>query len=212
MGAELYFRRAIEDLKMLNAAPALLKLAERACRDERKHGLWGRDWAVFFGHSDHSEPVANRTRALEFAGADERDNRILRFAFAAFTETAGCHVLGDVRPRITFPPLRRNNQQHLSDEVVHARLCWGFLSSLGQRDRAMLKRFLPTLLRTLPVAVCDGPESDEYDHLVPFGYLTPRVLHDAHQRALHEVIGPGLQYLGLVSGGVAMELKKGVAA
>jgi hypothetical protein len=211
MGAESYFRRVIEDLKILHAAPALLKLAERACRDERKHGLWGRDWAVFFGHPDHSEPVASRTRPLEFRGASARDNRILRVAFAALTETCGCHVLADVRPRITFPPLRRNNQQHLSDEVVHARLCWGFLTSLGQRDRAMLQRFLPTLLRALPIAVCDGPESDDYDHLVPWGYLTPRVLNDSYQRALREVIEPGLLYLGLVPGGVASELEKGAA-
>jgi hypothetical protein len=211
MGAELYFRRVIEDLHVLGAPSTLRDVAERARRDELKHGLWGRDWAVFFGHNDHSAPAAQRTSPLAFEGASTRDNRILRIAFAAFTEACGCHVLQDIRPRITFEPLRRNNQQHLSDEVVHARLAWAFLATLSERDRNMLQQFLPLLLRILPHAVCDGPESDAYDHLVPWGYLTPRVLQTSHRRAVRELIGPGLEYLDLLSTDVAVELTRGAA-
>lgn len=211
MGAELYFQRVIADLKALGAPEALMSLAERARRDERKHALWGRDWAVFFGHPDQSDPVAQRTRPLTFPFADARDNRILRIAFAAFTETCGCHVLQDIRPRITFAPLRKNNQQHQRDEIVHARLAWAFLATLNERDRAMLRAFVPRLLRLLPQAVCDGPESDAYDRLVPWGYLTPRVLRAAQERALREVIHPGLQYLGLGAGGASIEGQRGAA-
>ncbi|HXS17244.1 MAG TPA: hypothetical protein VN764_08645 [Polyangiaceae bacterium] len=197
MGAELFFVRLLDDLRVLGAAGPLLKLGERCRRDERKHGLWGRDWAVCFGHPDVSDPVAQRTRALTFPRAGERDNRLLRITFAALTESCGCQVLLDIRPRITFEPLRKNNQLHLADEVVHARLAWAFLTTLSASDRRLIERYVPLLLRLLPQVVCDGPESDDYDYLVPWGYLTPSVLRAAHQRALVEVIEPGLEYLGI---------------
>lgn len=206
MGAELFFVRLLDDLRVLGAERPLLEIGERCRRDEHKHGLWGRDWAVFFGHPDTSDPVAQRRRALTFPGASARENRILRIAFAAFTETCGCQVLADIRPRITFDALRKNNQLHLADEVVHARLAWGYLATLTQRDRELVGRYVPTMLELLPRAVCDGPESDDLDHLVPWGYLTPSLLHAAHGRALREVIEPGLAHWG-----IRQQLQRGAA-
>lgn len=199
MGAERFFVRLIDDLQVLGSPQPLVDLAMRGREDERRHGLWGRDWAVFFGHEDESEPVAKRTQELRFPGASARENRILRFVFAAMTETHGCHVLTDIRARIRYAPLRENNREHLADEVMHARLCWGFLSTLGDKDRTMVRQFLPVLLQILPAAVCEGPESDEFEHLVPWGYLTPRVLRAAHERALREVILPAFSHLNIAN-------------
>lgn len=196
MGAERFFTRLLDDMQVLGVDPAILELAQRGPGDERKHGLWGRDWAVFFGSKDQTDPVASRIRELTFPGATPHQNRVLRLAFCCFTETVGCHTLTDIRPRITYPPLRALNRTHLADETVHARIGWAYLASAGPEERATIQRFLPVLLGFLPIACCEGPEDERYEHLVPLGYLTPRVLHGALQRALREVILPGLEHLG----------------
>lgn len=197
MGAEIAFRQVREDMEILGAPASLLAIAERAIQDERKHGHWGRDYALRFGGTDTSEPVASRTRLLEFPRASSRDNRVLRIAFCCFNETVGCHVLQDVRPRITTPDLRSNNQQHLADELQHARVGWGFLSILGPADRALVHRYRKILLRMVQIAACEGGEKPEFDHLVPYGYFTPQVLKAGYERAVAEVIDPGLAHLAI---------------
>lgn len=197
MGAEIAFRQVKDDLVTLGAPAPLVALAERAIKDERKHGYWGRDFALRFGGTDESLPVASRTRTLTFPGASERDNRILRVTFCCFNETVGCHVLQDIRPRIEEPELRDNNHQHLADELQHARVGWGFLSTLGACDRALVHRYLPLLLRMVHIACCTGPERADLEHLVPFGYFTPRVLQAAYDRAVAEVIRPGLAHFSI---------------
>src|SRR6187455_566253 len=81
MGAEIAFKQVRDDLQNLGAPAPLLALADRAIKDERKHGHWGRDWALRFGGTDESAPRASRTRLLEFPGASARDNQILRITF-----------------------------------------------------------------------------------------------------------------------------------
>lgn len=196
MGAWVAFRYLVEDLETLGSPSPVIELAKRAVDEERRHSLWGRDWAIRFGHPDLGLPKPRATRPLTFRGASERDNRLLRVAFYCFTETCGCTVLQDIRPRIVHPQLRSLNRQHLADEVQHARLCWAHLSTLGERDRAVLRSWLPELLRLLPEAFCESDEGD-FEELVPVGYFTPRVLRDAHDRALREVILPGLNHLGV---------------
>lgn len=198
MGAEIAFRQVREDLEVLGAPAPLLQIADRAIVDERKHGHWGREFSLRFGGTDESEPSASRTRTIEFPGASPRANRVLRIAFCCFNETVGCHVLQDIRPRITQRELRENNQQHLADELQHARVGWGFLSLLGPNDRALIERYRPLLMRLVQIGCCTGPEREEFDHLVPYGYFTPTVLVRAHARALVEVIEPGLRHLSIM--------------
>jgi len=197
MGAEIAFRQVREDLELLGAPSALLALADRAIVDERKHGHWGREFSVRFGGTDGSVPVASRTRTLEFPGASARDNRVLRIVFCCMNETVGCHVLQDIRPRIHDPVLRDNNHQHLADELQHARVGWGFIATLAAEDRALVQRYRALLLRMVHKCCCEGPEQDEFEHLVPYGYFTPKVLHHAYERALTEVIDPGLAHFAV---------------
>jgi hypothetical protein len=196
MGASIAFRYLVDDLEALGSPSPVIELARRAVSDERNHSLWGRDWALRFGHPDLGAPEPRSTEALAFKNASERDNRLLRVAFYCLTESCGCTFLQDLRPRITHPELRALNRRHLADEVQHARLCWAHLSTLGPRDRAMLTEWMPTLLQLLPTIFCDGDEGD-HEELVPFGYFTPRLLREAHQRALAEVIRPGFAHLGM---------------
>jgi hypothetical protein len=196
MGAWYAFGYLHEDLTALGAPGPLVELARHGIDEERRHALWARDWALRFGHPDRGEPQPRSTRPLTFPGASARENRQLRIAFACLTETCGCVVLQDIRPRVLDPELRRLNQRHLADEVKHARVGWGHLATLSDDDRRLVRAWMPELLRVLPQAVCEGPESD-FEELVGCGYFTPTVLRRAHERALREVIVPGLVHLEL---------------
>ncbi len=192
------FRHVLEDLR-LEAAPApVLRLAERAVADERRHALWCRDWALAFGHEDLGPVQPRATRPIAFESASPAENRLLRIAFCCLTETVGCFVLREARPRIQSPPLRKLNQRHLADELQHCRVGWGYLSSLDAQKKQVLRAWLPRLLELLPVACAEGPEQDR-EELVPFGYFTPRLLVRAHQQAIQQVVLPGLHHLGLES-------------
>jgi hypothetical protein len=196
MGAVLAFRQIVEDLTELEAPAPVIALAQRAVEDERKHGQWGGEWARFFGHPDASVPEPSRTRKLMFPGASARENRVLRIVFCCMTETVGCHLLRDIRPQLTYPALRELNRLHLADELQHARVGWAHLSTLDARDRALVEDWLPELSKLVIAACCEGPEQD-YERLVPYGYLTPRLLFSAYDHALDEVLRPGLSHLGI---------------
>lgn len=190
------FRHVLADLRAEGSPDAVVALAARAVEDEYQHALWCRDLARRFGRTGEDEPRPRGEEAVTFRGANEAENPLLRITYCCFTETVGCHILQQVRPRLSDPELRKLNRRHLADELSHSRVGWGHLASLGADKKKMLRRFVPSLLATLPKTVCDGPEQD-WEDLVPFGYFTPRLLRAAHDQALAEVIIPGLSELGL---------------
>jgi len=192
------FRHVLDDLKAEGSPSALIALAERAVLDEHRHALWCRDWARRFGRPDASEPRPRSEQRVAFGGATESDNRVLRVALCCFTETVGCFILRHVRPRVSDPELRALNRRHLADELQHSRVGWGYLASLDERRKDLLRERVSELLEALPVACCEGREQD-LEELVPFGYFTPRLLRAAHDEAVREVIVPGLAHLGLRS-------------
>lgn len=193
------FQHVLGDLEAEGAPEPVVALARRAVADEHRHAMWCRDWAVSFGHPGGA--VEPRTAAsIGLPGAPEPENRLLRIALCAFTETVGCVILRRVREVVTDPALRKLNQRHLSDELQHSRVGWAYLSSLSEERRAALRKILPLLLEVLEHAACDGPEQDR-EELVPYGYFTPRLLRAAYDEAHSGIIRPGLEALGL--GGVA---------
>jgi hypothetical protein len=187
------FRHVLDDLRAEGSPAPILTLAERAVADEHKHALFCRDWAVRFGHQG-GEVQPRSLIPLQFRGAAERENRLLRILLCCFTETVGCFILQHVRQVVTEPELRRLNQQHMADELQHSRVGWGHLSTLGGSDRDFLRAWSPRVLALLPAACCEGPEQ-ELEELVPFGYFTPHLLRAAYDEALNEVILPGLSHL-----------------
>lgn len=191
------FGHVLEDLQQEQAPHTLVALAERAVKDEQQHALWCRDWAVRFGHPG-GEVRPRSTRPLAFAGASERENRLLRISLCCFTETVGCVILRLIRPRISEPELLELNHRHMADELQHSRVGWGYLATLSETQKAYLTSQLGALLQLLRVTCCEGDEQDD-ESLVPFGYFTPRLLRTAHDEALHELILPGLAHLNIQS-------------
>jgi len=80
--------------------------------------------------------------------------------------------------------------------VQHTRVGWGHLATFTPATREVVEPWVPKLLEALRQVACEGPELDR-EELVPFGYFTPRVLRDAHDEALRDVILPGLAHVGL---------------
>lgn len=190
------FQHVLEDLRVEGSPDGIIALAERAVRDEHRHALWCREWAEHFGHAG-GELKPRSESTITFRGATEAENRLLRIALCCLTETVGCFTLQHARPVMKDAALRKQNQRHMADELKHSRVGWGHLSILDRSQRDCLSAWMPRLLRVLSEVCCDGPEEARED-LVPFGYFTPRLLRDAHDEALREVIVPGLDHLSIM--------------
>jgi len=189
------FGHVLQDLRAERAPAVLIDLAERAVKDEYQHALWCRDWAVRFGHPG-GDVRPRSERRLEFAGVNESDNRLLRIALCCFTETVGCVILRLIRPVVTEPELLELNHRHLSDELQHSRVGWGYLATLTDARKAALSARLPQLFHILAKTCCEGNEQDD-EALVPYGYFTPRLLKAAHDEAVRDLILPGLAHLAI---------------
>ncbi len=188
------FRQARQDLERLGVSEQVLALADRSVDDEYLHSEWCGEWAVRFGHPGGEIRVRDE-RPLTFPGAPAEHQGLLRVAFLALTETVGCHVLTSARPSLVDVELRAQNRRHLSDEVRHARVGWSALAELGRPSLAPLGRYWSRLLEAL-VQLHDGDSELERGDLVAYGYFSRSLLLEATDRALVEVIVPGLRHLG----------------
>jgi hypothetical protein len=190
------WRHVLSDLRMEGSPSPVVELAERAVADEHRHAEWCRDFAMRFGHPG-GEILPRGEAPIAFRGASERQNRLLRIALCTFTESVGCFTLTKVREVVTDADLRKQNQQHLADELQHSRTGWAHLSTLDASARDFLRSALPDLFGLLSRVCCDGEELDDAT-LVPWGYFTKALLKDAHDEALRDVIVPGLAHVHIV--------------
>ncbi|HVU04961.1 MAG TPA: hypothetical protein VHE30_24590 [Polyangiaceae bacterium] len=193
------FEHVLEDLRRDGAPAPILSLAERSVADEYRHSGWCREWAERFGRAP-AEPRPRSTAPVRFLRATEAEERLLRITFCCFTETVGSFVLRKVRPFVTSPELRKLNQRHTADELAHAKVGWGYLSTTTEGAKALIAERLDELLATLRRVSCEGTEVERED-LIGWGYFTPSLLAAAHDEAVREVILPGLEHLGITSAG-----------
>jgi hypothetical protein len=170
-------------------------LAERAVEDEYHHTLECRRWAMHFGHPG-GEVALRGDRPISFRGASEVQNRLLRITLCGMSEAIGCIVLQHARPVITVPELREFNRRNMADEVQHGRVGWGHLATTSAEQRSFLRPWVPALLRLLHTSWCESHE-EEREELVPFGYFSARLLKAAYNEAVHSLILPGFQHLGI---------------
>lgn len=190
----LSFEYMLADLQELGAPSALTSLAEHAIAEEHRHV----DYCLRFARLLGDEPVQadlGGTRPLVFEGASEADNRLLRTVFGScFSETVAVQVLLASQREITLESVRRLNQQHVTEEVRHARLGWGLLawSGLNERDRSMLAAFVPAMSR-LTRALWLAPQRSGHHQLEALGYLSNPLVERALLQAFDEVILPGLE-------------------
>jgi hypothetical protein len=195
----LSFEFMLDDLRALGAPSALTDLAQASVSDEHRHVDWCLRLAAFWGDEARALPRLGGTRPLTFDGASEHDNRILRTVFGGcFSETVACEVLLASQAELTLESVRRLNQQHIAEEVGHARLGWGLLgwSGLGARDRSMIAAFAPEMAALTRTLWC-GPKRELAPELQALGYLSLPMVDAACERALAGVTFPGLEQNGV---------------
>jgi hypothetical protein len=196
----LTFEFMLADLE-IEAAPAeLLALARTAIADEHRHVDWCLRWANLVDPERPAHPELSGTRPLELDGASEHDNRLLRTVFGCcFSETVAIHVLRRSHESITLPTVRRLNQEHMKEEVGHARLGWALVAwpGLSTRDRSMIAAYVPEMQRLVRMVWQSTPRAADA-RLHELGYLSSAIIDPACDEALEGVVVPGLERARIV--------------
>lgn len=193
----LTFEFMLQDLEIEGAPSTLTVLARQALADEHLHVDWCLRWAKFIEPEQELIPELSGTRPLELDGASEHDNRLLRTVFGGcFSETVAVHVLRESHTKITVPAVRKLNQEHLREEVGHARLGWGLLGwpGLSRRDRDMIHAYVPEMTRLVRM-VWQSTRRAPDPRLHELGYLSSEIVDRACDEAVEGVILPGIEEL-----------------
>lgn len=200
--AEARFARLSERLEDAGAGAALVALARRASRDERRHAARCAGLAAALGHPVDGPPPPPAEVAP--AGLPRPDALTYELVAACcVAETLSVAVLTALLPSARRPALRRVLHELAVDEVGHARLGWAWLET---RRRAGAARFLGPLLPAMLRGSADddlfqaAPPAREDPALVELGVLPHRDRRELFRRALDAVIFPGLERAGVDTG------------
>lgn len=175
----------------------LVTMAEAAIDQERRHRARCIDLAVGFGHA----PLALvEVEPPEVAPAGLSARRRLTwevFAFCCLTESINAALLSHSYAVCEDPDSKAAVRKILADEVQHARLGWAYLGLTD--DRAWLAEHLPRMLAaTVPEELLDPRIQDQPSPaLRAYGVFPRSELGALLASALEEVIGPGLETLGI---------------
>lgn len=197
----LTFEFMLADLEIEAAPRELLELARTAIADEHRHVDWCLRWAAVVEPTRPAEPELSGTRPLELESASAHDNRLLRTIFGCcFSETVAIHVLRGSHAHITLPSVRRLNQEHMKEEIGHARLGWALAAwpGLTPRDRSMLAAHVPEMLRLVRM-VWQSTQRAPDARLHELGYLSSEIIDPACDEAIEGVVMPGLERAGIVT-------------
>jgi hypothetical protein len=196
----LAFEHMLDDLTQEGVPEPVLELARAAIEDEHRHVDFCLRWARLVDGSRPAEPRLSGTRPVTFEGASAHDNRLLRTVFGGcFSETIAVHVLRASHAHIAVESARRLNQQHLKEEVSHARLGWALVGwpGLSARDRSMIATYVPEMTR-LARALWLGTPREGDDALHAFGYLSSAIVARGCDEALDQVTLPGLEHCSIL--------------
>jgi len=198
--AAVRFARLAERLAVVGAAGAVVELALRASRDERRHAALCAELADRY--------AAPATAAAAASPADIAppglgpEQRVLYEVVAAccVTETESMGVLTQLLATAHDAELRGVLRELARDEVHHSRLGWAHLASESARaDVSFLGPLVPAMLRGAADADLFAPVPAERDDaaLLEHGVLPHHVKRQVFARTLEEVVFPGLEAYGI---------------
>jgi len=198
--AALRFTRLAERLASVGAAGAVVELALRASRDERRHAALCAELAARYAAP---APAAAATSPAEIAPSSlAREQQVLYEVVAAccVTETESVGVLTHLLAAVRDARLRAVLRELARDEVHHSRLGWAHLASERARgDVSFLGPLVPAMLRGATDTELFAPVPAEYDDgaLLEHGVLPHRMKRQVFARTLEEVVFPGLEAYGV---------------
>jgi hypothetical protein len=190
------FSELSRGLVLLGAPAELVGRAERAVEDEVRHAAICRQVASSYADSPSCETTVEPTAPPRFAGASERDARVLHVVLhACLNEGFAVAYLSACLSAATAPLARAAVRELMRDEVEHARLGWAFLAWISPADRALVQDALPALVSHAESLWLDA---DGYPERLPPGHgcLDLLELRALVASARAELIVPGFLHLG----------------
>jgi hypothetical protein len=196
------FALLARELAEEGCSSVVLSLITRAASDEVRHAEICRAFAVaLMGERD----VPARFRGLPSVPMHEGATRADRVLYhvvemCCLSETLTGVYFSEMIARATDSVAREAVESLLEDEVDHGRVGWAYVAERARERRlGGLARALPAMLDRTFAAVLRpprrGPRDDQ--HLERCAYLGPRAGSDVARRALHDVILPGFEEVGI---------------
>jgi hypothetical protein len=197
--ATMRFGRLAGRLERIGTPAPLVRLAEKASKDEDRHAGYCAELAGRYAAPLLDEPPVPSEIAPSRLRARQRV--LYEVAAICMAETESTAMLVTLMGAATGGPMRSLLREFSRDEVKHARFAWAVLASHKERDDlAFLGQWIPWMLRTTagdsfkPDA--KGPEDPR---LLEHGVLPYSMRKQVFVRTLDDVIFPGLEALGIDS-------------
>jgi len=197
--ATIRFGRMARRVEKIGTPPSLVKLAEKASKDESRHAGYCAEMAERYRAPLLRDPIV----ASEIAPRELKPRQRVLYEVAAscMAESESTMMLVTLMGAAKNSKMRSLLREFSRDEVQHARFGWAVLASHKDRDDlSFLAKWIPWMLRTTAGDAFE-PESKgpEDEALVEHGVLPYSVRKRVFVQALDEVIFPGLEELGVDS-------------
>lgn len=199
MTAAVAFADLTRDLFATPAEPTVRFLAARAITEEMLHAEACRKLAGRYLRADVPVPAPRVFEAARFGDCPESVNRTLRVVLhCCVNESIGSAMLSACLAGTEYPAVRAVLKFLLKDEIDHARIGYGYLSSrlVDEEHRAHVRRATPTLLKlardTWYAPDAGLPESAPPGH----GCLGKDDLRNVVEDAISNLVLPGLEAVG----------------
>jgi hypothetical protein len=201
LAASLAFAQLARDLRSFGAPSAVLELSALAVEDELLHAELCASTSEVY--AEQIQPLARPPEPPRptFPVCSPRVHGALFAALhSAVNETIGVTYLSACWAEAQGRAARCVVKELLSDEVRHSRIGWAVLASplLSSQDRASIASFMPALLDVCVSTWLADVETDYPDELPPgHGCISHLGIAQAVNGALHDVILPGLEHVGI---------------
>jgi hypothetical protein len=194
------FDRLATELAQTNAGSTVIRMAESAASDERRHHQLCTRLATELGAPIDRAPTVH-VEPLR-CGANDRAQQLLYevVAMSCVTESVSTAMLMAMAESARDDRVLEVIRSVLKDEVRHAQLGWAYLASLPVGfDTTFIAASLPHMLRDTVSDELFGPEdTTEADlELAGLGGLPRRQRRVLFQSSLREVVLAGLRRFGI---------------
>ncbi len=194
------FRVVAAGLAALDAEPELVALARRAVDDELRHaeGCWR--LACDYAGRALPEPTPGVLDLPKYEGASEELRHTLHVCGqCCLNETTASAFLERCLREATEPPVRALLRELITDEIAHARIGWAHLASprLATEARQALASWLPQMIATNLRMWRRGAPLDVQPRYAAHGVPAWASIDEVAERALDELIVPGLRHVGI---------------
>jgi hypothetical protein len=177
-----------------------IALARRAVTDEERHGEICRRVAAAYAGSNVI-PSISPPSALELRTPDDPELAVTLYIIESccLSETIGAVTLESTLATTTGPLAATALRELLTDEVMHARMGWGYLAApdLGGKHRAAIADWLPVMLEGMfeywkALGSTQTPTSVLAHGCVPLEQLEALIFV-----AFEDVALPGFEHVGV---------------